>query len=190
MRAFGTDQVFNSAFWAGKPYPEVNFVGSGHCSSPGSGHNSGHNSVGGDMLGPLFWQPSRGSPEYSPIPSPRMTSLGPSSIIQSGAVTPVHPRAGGTPTESQTGRVDDGKQQSLCLLLPPLTFTNTSRFSQSNSAATSPSMPRSPAREDSPSSSGSRWKKGKLLGRCTFGHVYIGFNRYVLWIKCKHFIIF
>ncbi|XP_012570148.1 mitogen-activated protein kinase kinase kinase YODA-like isoform X2 [Cicer arietinum] len=176
LRAFGTDQVLNSAFWAGKPYPEVNFLGSGHCSSPGSGHNSGHNSMGGDMSGPLFWQPSRGSPEYSPVPSPRMTSPGPSSRIQSGAVTPIHPRAAGTPTESQSGWVDDGKQQSHRLPLPPLTVTNSSLFSHSNSAATSPSMPRSPARADSPMSSGSRWKKGKLLGRGTFGHVYIGFN--------------
>lgn len=182
LRAFGTDQVLNSAFWAGKPYPEVNLAGSGHCSSPGSGHNSGHNSMGGDMSGPLFWQPSRGSPEYSPVPSPRMTSPGPSSRIQSGAVTPIHPRAAGTPTESQTGWIDDGKQQSHRLPLPPLTVTNTSPFSHSNSAATSPSMPRSPARADSPMSSGSRWKKGKLLGRGTFGHVYIGFNRYVRWI--------
>ncbi|KAJ1391020.1 Protein kinase domain [Sesbania bispinosa] len=176
LRAFGTDQVLNSAFWAGKPYPEVNLVGSGHCSSPGSGHNSGHNSMGGDMSGPLFWQPSRGSPEYSPVPSPRMTSPGPSSRIQSGAVTPIHPRAGGTPTESQTGWIDDGKQQSHRLPLPPLSITNSSPFSHSNSAATSPSMPRSPARADNPMSSGSRWKKGKLLGRGTFGHVYLGFN--------------
>ncbi|XP_027368042.1 mitogen-activated protein kinase kinase kinase YODA-like [Abrus precatorius] len=171
LRAFGTDQVLNSAFWAGKPYSEVNLVGSGHCSSPGSGHNS----MGGDMSGPLLWQPSRGSPEYSPVPSPRMTSPGPSSRIQSGAVTPIHPKAGGTPAEAPTGWVDDGKQQSHRLPLPPLTVTNSSLFSHSNSAATSPSMPRSPARADNPSS-GSRWKKGKLLGRGTFGHVYIGFN--------------
>ncbi|XP_061364474.1 mitogen-activated protein kinase kinase kinase YODA-like [Gastrolobium bilobum] len=176
LRAFGTDQVLNSAFWAAKPYSEVNLAGSGHCSSPGSGHNSGHNSMGGDMSGQLFWQPSRGSPEYSPVPSPRMTSPGPSSRIQSGAVTPIHPRAGGTPTETQTGWVDDGKQQSHRLPLPPLTVTNSSPFSHSNSAATSPSMPRSPARADNPTSSGSRWKKGKLLGRGTFGHVYLGFN--------------
>lgn len=26
----------------------------------------------------------------------------------------------------------------------------------------------------------SNWKKGKLLGRGTFGHVYLGFNRYLL----------
>ncbi|KAH1191189.1 hypothetical protein GLYMA_20G161500v4 [Glycine max] len=165
LRAFGTDQVLNSAFLAGKPYPEINFVGSGHCSSPGSGHNSGHNSMGGDMSGPLLWQPSRGSPEYSPVPSPRMTSPGPSSRIQSGAVTPIHPKAGGTPTESQTHR----------LPLPPLSVSNSSLFSHSNSAATSPSMPRSPARADNPNS-GSRWKKGKLLGSGSFGHVYLGFN--------------
>ncbi|KAG4941688.1 hypothetical protein JHK87_045559 [Glycine soja] len=177
LRAFGTEQVLNSAFWAGKPYPEVNFGGSGHCSSPGSGHNSGHNSMGGDMSGQLFWQPSRGSPEYSPVPSPRMTSPGPSSRIQSGAVTPIHPRAGGTPNESQTGRIDDAKPQSHRLPLPPLAVTNTLPFSHSNSAATSPSMPRSPGRADNPISPGSRWKKGKLLGRGTFGHVYVGFNK-------------
>ncbi|KAL1296438.1 hypothetical protein HN51_057127 [Arachis hypogaea] len=176
LRAFGTDQVLNSAFSAGKPYPEFNLAGSGHCSSPGSGHNSGHNSMGGDMSGQLFWQPSRGSPEYSPVPSPRMTSPGPSSRIQSGAVTPIHPRAGGTPTESQTSWADDGKQQSHRLPLPPLTITNSSPFSHSNSAATSPSMPRSPARAENPVSPGSRWKKGKLIGRGTFGHVYVGFN--------------
>ncbi|KAK7315084.1 hypothetical protein VNO77_33616 [Canavalia gladiata] len=177
LRAFGTEQVLNSAYWAGKPYSEVNLGGSGHCSSPGSGHNSGHNSMGGDMSGQLFWQPSRGSPEYSPVPSPRMTSPGPSSRIQSGAVTPIHPRAGVTPTESQTGWVDDGKQQSHRLPLPPLAITNSMPFSHSNSAATSPSMPRSPGRADNPISPGSRWKKGKLLGRGTFGHVYVGFNK-------------
>ncbi|KAF7813141.1 mitogen-activated protein kinase kinase kinase YODA-like [Senna tora] len=166
LRAFGTEQVLSSAYWAGKPYSDINLVGSGHCSSPGSGHNSGHNSMGGDMIGQLFWQPSRGSPEYSPVPSPRMTSPGPSSRIQSGAVTPIHPRAGATSTESQSHR----------LPLPPLTVTHSSPFSHSNSAATSPSMPRSPGRADNPLSPGSRWKKGKLLGRGTFGHVYVGFN--------------
>ncbi|KAE9611318.1 hypothetical protein Lal_00011602 [Lupinus albus] len=176
LRAFGTDQVLNSAFYSGKPYSEVNFIGSGHCSSPGSGHNSGHNSMGGDMSGQLFLQPSRGSPEYSPVPSPRMTSPGPSSRIQSGAVTPIHPRAGGTSNESHIGWADEGKQQSHRLPLPPLVVTKSSPFSHSNSAATSPSVPRSPARADNPMSPGSRWKKGKLLGRGTFGHVYLGFN--------------
>ncbi|XVF53568.1 hypothetical protein PTKIN_Ptkin05aG0109000 [Pterospermum kingtungense] len=176
MRAFGTEQVMNSPFWAGKTYTDVTLLGSGHCSSPGSGHNSGHNSMGGDMSGQLFWQQSRGSPEYSPMPSPGMTSAGPSSRIHSGAVTPIHPRSAGTATESLTSWHDDGKQQSHRLPLPPVTISNSSPFSHSNSAATSPSVPRSPGRAENPVNPGSRWKKGKLLGRGTFGHVYVGFN--------------
>ncbi|WRX19162.1 Protein kinase domain - like 10 [Theobroma cacao] len=176
MRAFGTEQLMNSPFWVGKTYTDVTLLGSGHCSSPGSGHNSGHNSMGGDMSGQLFWQQSRGSPEYSPNPSPRMASAGPSSRIHSGAVTPIHPRSAGTATESQTSWHDDGKQQSHRLPLPPVTIPTPSPFSHSNSAATSPSVPRSPGRAENPVNPGSRWKKGKLLGRGTFGHVYVGFN--------------
>ncbi|KAG8483048.1 hypothetical protein CXB51_021983 [Gossypium anomalum] len=176
LRAFGSEQIMNSPFWAGKTYADVTLLGSGHCSSPGSGQNSGHNSMGGDMSGQLFWQPSRGSPEYSPIPSPRMTSAGPSSRIHSGAVTPIHPRSAGTATETHTSWHDDGKQQSHRLPLPPVTTSISSPFSHSNSAATSPSVPRSPGGAENPVNPGSRWKKGKLLGRGTFGHVYVGFN--------------
>lgn len=176
MRSFGTDRVVNSAFWAGKPYPDLSLLGSGQCSSPGSGQNSGHNSMGGDMIGQLFWQPSRGSPEYSPLPSPRLTSPGPGSRIHSGAVTPLHPRAGGMAAEPNSGRSDEGKKKCHRLPLPPLTISNSSPFSHSNSAATSPSIPRSPGRPESLTSPGSRWKKGKLLGRGSFGHVYVGFN--------------
>ncbi|KAK4740704.1 hypothetical protein SAY87_024292 [Trapa incisa] len=176
LRAFGTEQVVNSAFWCGKHYADVTLLGSGHCSSPGSGHNSGHNSMGGDMSGQVFWLQSRGSPENSPLPSPRMTSPGPSSRIHSGAVTPIHPRAGGASTEQQINWSDDGKQQSHRLPLPPVTISNASPFSHTNSAATSPSVPRSPGRSEAPVGPVSHWKKGKLLGRGTFGHVYVGFN--------------
>jgi len=48
----------------------------------------------------------------SPVPSPTMTSLDPSSRIESGGVTRIHPRVGGTLNESQTGRIDDVKPQS------------------------------------------------------------------------------
>ncbi|XP_068645682.1 mitogen-activated protein kinase kinase kinase YODA-like isoform X2 [Aristolochia californica] len=175
MRVVCHEQIAGCGFWSSRPYPDVSLLGSGQCSSPGSGHNSGHNSMGGDLSGQLFWQHSRGSPECSPIPSPRMTSPGPSSRIHSGAVTPLHPRAGGP--ESPTSWPDDGKQQSHRLPLPPITISNSSPFSLSNSAATtSPSLPRSPGRAENPTSPGSRWKKGKLLGRGTFGHVYVGFN--------------
>ncbi|KAH9330142.1 hypothetical protein KI387_002250, partial [Taxus chinensis] len=42
----------------------------------------------------------------------------------------------------------------------------------------SSAVPRSPGRADNPPIPGSRWKKGKLLGRGTFGHVYAGLNKY------------
>ncbi|KAE8055375.1 hypothetical protein FH972_012216 [Carpinus fangiana] len=173
IRVFGPEQVMSSGYWTGRSYPEI---ASGQCSSPGSGYNSGHNSVGGDMSGQLFWPHSRCSPECSPIPSPRMTSPGPSSRIHSGAVTPLHPRAAGAATDSPTTRPDDGKQQSHRLPLPPITISNSCPFSSTYSAATTPSVPRSPGRAENPTSPGSRWKKGRLLGRGTFGHVYLGFN--------------
>ncbi|KAK3143999.1 hypothetical protein QOZ80_4AG0307610 [Eleusine coracana subsp. coracana] len=171
------DHIPTSAFWAVKPHADVTFVGSGQCSSPGSGQTSGHNSVGGDMLAQLFWQPSRGSPECSPIPSPRMTSPGPSSRVHSGSVSPLHPRSGGMGPESPTSRHDDGKKkQTHKLPLPPLNISNSSFF-PNNSTPTSPiSVPRSPGRTENPPSPASRWKKGKLIGRGTFGHVYVGFN--------------
>ncbi|KAK9059645.1 hypothetical protein SSX86_020349 [Deinandra increscens subsp. villosa] len=175
LRAFGTEQVINSAFYSTKPSSDFPFLGSGQCSSPGSGQNSGHNSMGGDMVG-LFSQPSRGSPEYSPLLSPKMTSPGPSSRIHSGAVTPLHPRAAGAAIESQNNRPKDAKQKSHRLPLPPVTISNSLSFSQSNSAATSPSLSRSPGRPENLPSPGSRWKKGRLLGRGSFGHVYVGFN--------------
>lgn len=172
MRALGPEQDLNAVFWTGKPYSNVT---SGHCSSSGSGHNSGHNSVV-DLLGQICGPQSRGSAEFSPIPSPRMTSPGPSSRIHSGTVTPLHPRARSTASESPKIHPDDGKQQSHRLPLPPIAINNSCPFSPAYSAATTPSAPRSPSRAENLMSPGSRWKKGQLLGRGTFGHVYLGFN--------------
>ncbi|KAL0312574.1 UNVERIFIED_CONTAM: Mitogen-activated protein kinase kinase kinase YODA [Sesamum radiatum] len=176
MRVFNHDPVTTSGLWVGKPHTDLSLLGSGHCSSPGSGHNSGHNSIAGDMSCQLFWPHSRCSPECSPLPSPRMTSPGPSSRIHSGAVTPLHPRVGGPSAEATTAWHDDGRQQSHRLPLPPVTISNPSPITPSYSAGTSPRIPRSPGRTDNPPSPGSRWKKGRLLGRGTFGHVYLGFN--------------
>jgi mitogen-activated protein kinase kinase kinase YODA len=177
------DHIPTSAFWAVKPQADITFLGSGQCSSPGSGQTSGHNSVGGDTLAPHFWQPSRGSPECSPIPSPRMMSPGPNSRVHSGSVSPLHPRSGVMGPESPTSRHDDDKKkQTHKLPLPPLNISNSSFF-PNNSTPTSPiSVPRSPGRTENAPSSSSRWKKGKLIGRGTFGHVYVGFNRY-LYLK-------
>uniref|UniRef100_A0ACD5ZIF3 Uncharacterized protein n=1 Tax=Avena sativa TaxID=4498 RepID=A0ACD5ZIF3_AVESA len=175
-RTIFPDQIPTSAFWAVKPHADITFLGSGQCSSPGSGQTSGHNSVGGDMLAQLFWQPSRGSPECSPIPSPRMMSPGPSSRVHSGSVSPLHPKAGGVAPESPTNRRGEvKKKQTHRLPLPPLSISNSSPLLPNNSAPTSP-ISRSPGRAENPPSPGSRWKKGKLIGRGTFGHVYVGFN--------------
>ncbi|KAJ6830599.1 mitogen-activated protein kinase kinase kinase YODA-like isoform X1 [Iris pallida] len=176
MRVVFPEQIPSAVFWAAKPYPDATFLGSGQCSSPGSGQTSGHNSMGGDMLGQSFWQHSRGSPECSPIPSPRMTSPGPSSRIHSGAVSPLHPRAGGTAPESPSSRHDEGKKRSHRLPLPPINISNISPFSPNNMQSTTSSIPRSPGRIDNPQSPGSSWKKGKMIGHGTFGHVYVGFN--------------
>ncbi|XP_044483979.1 mitogen-activated protein kinase kinase kinase YODA-like [Mangifera indica] len=92
-------------------------------------------------------------------------------------LTSLHPQAGGAVNESRNGRPNDVKQQSHRLPLPPITISNTSPFSLSCSTATSPSVPRSPGRVENPVSPGSHWQKGRLLGRGTFGHVYLGFNR-------------
>ena len=177
MRIVCPDQIPSSAFWVSKPYPDGNLFGSAQCSSPGSGQTSGHNSMGGDMSGQLFWLHSRGSTECSPVPSPRMTSPGPNSRIHSGSVSPLHTRAAGTAPESPTPRADEGRQKSHRLPVPPIKVSNCSPFPSTNSTSNSPrSIPRSPGRVD-PISPGSRWKKGKLIGQGTFGHVYVGFNR-------------
>lgn len=179
--AFGSEQMLNSGLWTGKPYPDI---ATGHCSSAVSGHYSGHNSVGGDLSGQMVRPLNRCSPECSPMLSPRIASPGPSSRIQSGTATPLHPQAGGAAAEAATRRPGDVKRQTRQLPLPAITVSKPCPFSPTYSASTTPSAPRSPAISENPTSPGSRWKKGQLIGRGTFGHVYLGFNRWnsVCWI--------
>ncbi|KAK9053136.1 hypothetical protein SSX86_029766 [Deinandra increscens subsp. villosa] len=178
-RVFGPEPTLTSGFWAMRPYADTGFLGQGLYSSPGSGHNSSRNSVGVEMAAQSFWQHSRCSRERSPILSPRMTSPGPSSGIHSGPATPLHPWAGGSNMGSSANWPDHvvkGEQQAHQLPLPPPAMSNTSPYSPSYSTRTTPKIPKSPARADLLASHGSRWKKGRLLGRGTFGHVYLGFN--------------
>ncbi|KAJ0970164.1 hypothetical protein J5N97_023041 [Dioscorea zingiberensis] len=176
MRVVCPEQILTAAFLTPKSYPDVNFLGSGQCSSSGSGQTSGHNSMGGDISGHLLWPQGRGSPECSPTPSPRLASPGSGSRIHSRAVSPRHPRAGGPAPELPTSRHDEGKMLRHPLPLPPINIYNASPFSSNNSTPnTLSSISRSPGRTDSPGP-GSGWKKGKLIGRGTFGHVYVGFN--------------
>ncbi|XP_057857223.1 mitogen-activated protein kinase kinase kinase YODA [Cryptomeria japonica] len=177
MKAFVVEHHSPTGGGAGAPrfYVDSGIFGSGNCSSPGSGQNSGQNSMGGDIIiGQHFWQQQgKGSSERSPVLSPKMRSPGPSSRGQSVAVSPLHPRAGGLGPESPTGKHEDGKQP-LCHLLPrpPRSPTTSSPYSPSAKS----SGARSPAGKENPTSPATRWKKGKLLGSGTFGHVYVGFN--------------
>ncbi|CAA0820487.1 Mitogen-activated protein kinase kinase kinase YODA [Striga hermonthica] len=174
-RLFGNEQATEYGFWPGKQHADIAIQGSGQCSSPASGYNSGNNSITGDMPCQLLWPHSRCSPECSPLPSPRMMSPGPGSRIHSGGVSPLHPRAGGTTSEPSAARSDNSRQQSHPLPLPPVQ-SGTPPFVPSFSPVTSPRMSRSPVRIDNPLSPASCWKKGRALGRGTFGQVYLGFN--------------
>uniref|UniRef100_A0A7N0RHZ0 mitogen-activated protein kinase kinase kinase n=1 Tax=Kalanchoe fedtschenkoi TaxID=63787 RepID=A0A7N0RHZ0_KALFE len=87
---------------------------------------------------------------------------GPGSRSSTAATSPLHPRL----SPGRANRLEDGASQCHPLPLPP------------NSPTSPPPCPNKRTRvvdESSPHSL-SQWKKGKLLGRGSFGHVYVGFN--------------
>ncbi|PIN26699.1 MEKK [Handroanthus impetiginosus] len=97
--------------------------------------------------------------------SPSLRSPGRGSRCTTRATSPLHARLGGINLDSPI-RPEDGKSGFHKLPLPP-------------SSPPSPSAlptPRSPGRTESLGSNSSKWRKGRLLGRGTFGHVYLGFN--------------
>ncbi|MBA0561966.1 hypothetical protein Golob_007059, partial [Gossypium lobatum] len=69
--------------------------------------------------------------------------------------------------ESPTGRKEDGKSVCHKLPLPPGSPTSPS--------AALPSTRTCGVNENTPFTL-SKWRRGRLLGRGTFGHVYLGFN--------------
>ncbi|CAN6475897.1 unnamed protein product [Victoria cruziana] len=119
------------------------------------------------------------SPNHSLAPSPRARSPGPGSRVPSVSTTPLHSRPG-----SPRSRQDDNRIQCHPLPLPPNPCSPTSPTQHgSTSSATSPttySSSRGGSSRGSMTHNGlfvkSKWKKGRLLGRGTFGHVYEGFN--------------
>ncbi|KAM1653561.1 hypothetical protein ACFX14_006129 [Malus domestica] len=103
-----------------------------------------------------------GDPKVSMMPkSPGPRSRGPTS-----PTSPLHPRLCPMGLESPTGKQEDGKSVYHPLPLPP--GSPTSPFALASSRT-------SPVTENTACAL-SKWKKGKLLGRGTFGHVYVGFN--------------
>ncbi|KAL5710452.1 mitogen-activated protein kinase kinase kinase [Ranunculus cassubicifolius] len=97
--------------------------------------------------------------------SPTARSPGPDSRSPR-ALSPLNPPLSGMNLNSPTGNQDNGKSVCHPLPRPPATPTY---------QATSPSVRSSHGNENTECSQ-SGWKKGRLLGRGTFSHVYVGFN--------------
>ncbi|XP_050388079.1 mitogen-activated protein kinase kinase kinase 3 [Argentina anserina] len=97
----------------------------------------------------------------------RPRSPGPGSRGPTSPTSPLHARLGGMSLESPNGKPDDGKSVCHPLPRPPGSPTSptTSLPSRTGSGV-----------NESIACALSKWKKGRLLGRGTFGHVYVGFN--------------
>ena len=94
--------------------------------------------------------------------SPCPGSRGPTS-----PTSPLHHQLSGVSVDSPTGRKDEGKSQCHKLPLPPGSPTSPSALHSTRSCGVNENTP----------CTLSKWRKGRLLGRGTFGHVYLGFNR-------------
>ncbi|KAJ6353811.1 hypothetical protein OIU76_002770 [Salix suchowensis] len=126
------------------------------------GHGGGSRSPGPGSRSPGPGSRSPGPGSRSP--GPRSRSPVPSSRAASRPTSPLHTLFGGMSIDSPTGRLEDGKNECHPLPLPPGSPTSPS------------SLPGPKTAGVTEMSTLSRWNKGKLLGRGTFGHVYLGFN--------------
>ncbi|MBA0561965.1 hypothetical protein Golob_007059 [Gossypium lobatum] len=97
----------------------------------------------------------------------RSKSPGPGSRGATSPTSPLHHQLSAVSLESPTGRKEDGKSVCHKLPLPPGSPTSPS--------AALPSTRTCGVNENTPFTL-SKWRRGRLLGRGTFGHVYLGFN--------------
>ncbi|KAI9113726.1 hypothetical protein K1719_014977 [Acacia pycnantha] len=96
----------------------------------------------------------------------RSKSPGPGSRGPTSPTSPLHPRLHVLSIDSPTGKQDDGRSECHPLPLPPGSPTSPSALSNAKANSL----------VENTTNNLSKWKKGKLLGRGTFGHVYLGFN--------------
>ncbi|XP_030512256.1 mitogen-activated protein kinase kinase kinase 3 isoform X2 [Rhodamnia argentea] len=97
----------------------------------------------------------------------RPRSPGPCSRGPTSPTSPLHTRLSGFSLDSpQSGRHDDSRSQCHPLPLPPGSPTSPSSLPNNRNSGA----------PESPTFTLSKWKKGRLLGRGTFGQVYLGFN--------------
>ncbi|XP_076892608.1 mitogen-activated protein kinase kinase kinase 3-like [Bidens hawaiensis] len=112
--------------------------------------------------------------------SPRSRSPGPGSRVGTTAASPFHHRMACTNLDSPNRKPDDGKNTGHPLPLPPPGSPTSPSSALNCCSPTSPSSVLSNMKTlsvaENSSCHPSKWKKGRLLGRGTFGHVYLGFN--------------
>jgi mitogen-activated protein kinase kinase kinase 3 len=149
----------------GLPLPLPVNTDQGSLSGSGSSVSSS-TSFSDHPISPQFTSNNRGQDEVKFNVRPK--SPGPASRGPTSPTSPLHPRLQqALSLDSPTGKQDDGRSQCHPLPLPPGSPT-------SPSSALSNTRPNGPFENPIPNLS--KWKKGKLLGRGTFGHVYLGFN--------------
>ncbi|KAI7743560.1 hypothetical protein M8C21_000759 [Ambrosia artemisiifolia] len=149
-----------------------------HGSGPGSGSvsSSGDSSVSSSDY--VQFGIVRGSGETKLSPQPR--SPGPGSRVGTAATSPHHPRFSGSSLDSPNKRADS-EWHPLPLPPPgsPTAPTAATASAAGSRICSSPSRPLVVSNVGLSENSNyqlSKWKKGRLLGRGTFGHVYLGFN--------------
>ena len=97
----------------------------------------------------------------------RSKSPGPGSRGPTSPTPSLHPRLHFLSLDYPTGKQDDGRSQGHPLPFPPGSPTSPSALSNTRTIGV----------VENTIANLSKWKKGRLLGRETFGHVYLGFNK-------------
>ncbi|KAJ8618840.1 hypothetical protein MRB53_015026 [Persea americana] len=116
--------------------------------------------------------------------NPRSRSPGPGLRGHAFPTSPLHGRANGFSPGSSMEKNEDGRTECHPLPLPPgspNSLTPIPPGSPNSHTSIPPGSPNSHTSGNNGTNESmpclrSRWKKGRLLGRGTFGHVYAGFN--------------
>lgn len=116
--------------------------------------------------------------------NPRSRSPGPGLRGHAFPTSPLHARVNGFSPGSSMEKNEDGRTECHPLPLPPgspNSLTPIPPGSPNSHTSIPPGSPNSHTSRNNGTNESmpglrSRWKKGRLLGRGTFGHVYAGFN--------------
>lgn len=153
------------------PVPSVSSLGNDHGVSLGCGSVSvSSTSSSGSSDGGAVNTDQAQLDTFRGLGDNRLSPLSRSPVRSRGTTTtssPLHPRFSSINLDSPTGKLDDVRSECHQLPLPPGSPPSPSALPN----------PRPCVAAEGATINMSKWKKGRLLGRGTFGHVYLGFNR-------------